>query len=160
MAWLRQHLRAGSDKPAPVERSNKVLQFPDASAPGPEERGQAALELVYRAAEVIREVEDRARNIAEDAVGKLQLANDRIQVLEAERRAAEVRIREAEEALKRAVARIAIAEDRLVQAERLAKAADTRASEAEKALMRIEDAVRTRLLGEQRRAAGNKIAAA
>jgi hypothetical protein len=159
MAWLRQHLRAGSDKPAPVQQSNKVLQFPDASAPGPEARGQAALELVYRAAEVIREVEDRARNIAEDAVGKLQLANDRIQVLEAERRAAEVRIQEAEEALKRAAARIAIAEDRLVQAERLAKAADTRASEAEKALMRIEDAVRTRLLGERRRAAGKRSAA-
>jgi chromosome segregation ATPase len=154
MAWLRQHLRAHTDNATSVEQGDKVLRFPDPSARLPEERGQAALELIYRAAEAVRGVEDRARSIAEDAVGKLQLANDRIQVLEAERRAAEVRIQEAEEALKRAAARIAVAEDRLVQAERHAKAAEMRASEAEKALMRIEDAVRTRLLGQQRRAPG------
>ena len=79
----------------------------------------------------------------------------------AERRAAEVRIQEAEEALKRAAARIAVAEDRLVRAERHAKAAEMRASEAEKAgaLMRIEDAVRTRLLGQQRRPPGKPAAA-
>jgi chromosome segregation ATPase len=154
MAWLRQHLRAHTDNAASIEQSDKVLRFPDAPARLPEERGQAAVELIYRAAEAVRGVEDRARSIAEDAVGKLQLANDRIQVLEAERRAAEVRIQEAEEALKRAAARIAVAEDRLVQAEQHAKSAETRASEAEKALMRIEDAVRTRLLGQQRRAPG------
>jgi chromosome segregation ATPase len=154
MAWLRQHQRAHTDNAASTEQGDKVLRFPDASARLPEERGQAALELIYRAAEAVRGVEDRARSIAEDAVGKLQQANDRIQGLEAERRAAEVRIQEAEEALKRAAARIAVAEDRLIQAERLAKAADARASEAEKALMRIEDAVRTRLLGPQRRAPG------
>ena len=159
MAWLRHHLRANSDNAASIGQSDKVLRFPDTPARLPEERGQAALELVHRAAEVIRDVEDRARSIAEDAVGKLQLANDRIQVLEAERRAAEVRIQEAEEALKRAAARIAVAEDRLVQAERHAKAAEMRASEAEKALMRIEDAVRTRLLGQQRRAPGRPAAA-
>jgi chromosome segregation ATPase len=157
MAWLRQ--RGTTDHVGIIDQSDKIVQFPDAPARSPEDRGQEALELVYRAAEAIRGMEDRARGIAEDAVEKLQAANHRIQALEGERRAAEVRIQEAEDALKRAASRIAAAEDRLAQAERIARAAEARATEAEKALIRIEDAVRTRLLG-QRRAAGNRTAAA
>jgi chromosome segregation ATPase len=160
MAWLRQHPRAHTDHAGPIDQTEKVLRFPDTPARSPEDRGQAALELVYRAADAIRGMEDRAQSIAEDAVEKLQLASNRIQALEAERRAAEARIHEAEETLKRAASRIAVAEERLAQAERIARAAETRASEAEKALIRIEDAVRTRLLGQRRGAPGNPAGAA
>ena len=154
MTWLRQ--RGHTDNSAPIDEPEKVLQFPDTPARSTEDRGKAALELVHRAADVIRGIEERAtavearaRSLAEDAVEKLQLANDRIRSLETERRAAEARIQEAEEALKRAASRIAVVEGELSQAERLTRAAETRANETEKALIRIEDAVRT-LLGQRR----------
>jgi hypothetical protein len=159
MAWLRQRGSIEHHHADSIDQGDKVVQFPDTSGRSAEVRGQEALELVYRAAEAIRGMEDRARGIAEDAVEKLQVANARIQALEGERRASEVRIQEAEDALKRAASRIAAAEDRLAQAERAARAAELRACEGEKALIRIEDAVRTRLLG-QRRATGNRAATA
>jgi chromosome segregation ATPase len=160
MAWLRQHLRGLSDDAGPIERTEKILPFPDPPARSPEDRGQETLELVHRAAEVIRGIEDRARSLAEDAIEQLQLANNRIQSLEAERRAAEARIQETEDALKRATSRIAAAEEQLAQAERIARAAETRAVETEKALVRIEDAVRTRLLGQRLAAPGGRATAA
>jgi chromosome segregation ATPase len=155
MAWLRQHLRGQSDDAGPIERTDKILQFPDAPPRSPEDRGKETLDLVHRAAEVIRGIEDRARGLAEDAVEQLQLANTRIHALEAERRAAETRAQDAEDALKRAASRIAAAENQLAQAERIARAADMRANETEKALIRIEDAVRTRLLGQRRASPGH-----
>jgi chromosome segregation ATPase len=160
MAWLRQHLRGQSDDAGPIERTDKILQFPDAPPRSPEDRGKETLDLVHRAAEVIRGIEDRARGLAEDAVEQLQRANARIQSLEAERRAAETRAHEAEEALKRAASRIAAAEEQLAQAERSARAAETRAIETEKALVRIEDAVRTRLLGQRRSGPGHHVTVA
>ena len=160
MAWLRQHLRGQSDDAGPIERTEKILPFPYAPARSPEERGKQTLDLVHRAAEVIRGIEDRARSLAEDAVEQLQRANTRIQSLEAERRAAEARAQEAEEALKRAASRIAAAEDHVARAERTARAAEMRAIETEKALVRIEDAVRTRLLGQRRGAPGHHVTAA
>jgi chromosome segregation ATPase len=162
MAWLRQ--RGPTDNSGTIDEPEKVLQFPP--APSTEDRGKAALELVHRAADVIRGVEERAaaveahaRSLAEDAVEKLRLANDRIQSLEAERRAAEARAQEAEDALKRAASRIAIVEDQLSRAERLTRTAETRANETEKALIRVEDAVRT-LLGQKRAVPRNQAAAA
>ena len=53
MAWLRQHLRGQSDDAGPIERTEKILPFPDAPARSPEERGKETLDLVHRAAEVI-----------------------------------------------------------------------------------------------------------
>jgi len=70
---------------------------------------EAALGLVYQAAQVVKGIEDSAnetKNIAERALEQLQLAQERILELEAEQRAAQacikdaqVKIREAREAL-------------------------------------------------------------
>jgi chromosome segregation ATPase len=173
MAWLREHMRNHIADSASIDPTEKVLRFPNASPRSAMIDGAAALDLIYQAAEIIRGIEDRAiaiearaRTLIEDAVKKLQLADIRIQSLETERRAAEarmnedsVRIQEAEKALKRAESRIAAAEAQLSEAELCARTAETRASEAEKALIRIEDAIRTQLLG-QRRAASSNLAAA
>jgi predicted nucleic acid-binding Zn-ribbon protein len=72
---------------------------------------------------------------------------------------ASVKIRETVKALEQAESRIESVEDQLSQAELRARKAETRAGEAEKALIRIEDAIRTQLLG-QRRAASSKSGAA
>jgi chromosome segregation ATPase len=174
MAWLRGHMRdhiANSDS---IDQADKVLRFRNAPPCSTENEGEAALDLIYQAAEVIRGIEDRANTIevraqclAQDAIEKLQLAENRIQSLETERRAAEacmseasVKIRETEKALKQAESRIEAAEDQLSQAELRARIAEKRAGEAEKALIRIEDAICTQLLGQRRAAAGKSAAAA
>ena len=86
-----------------------------------------ALELVSQAAEVVKGIEDRAneiesyaRNIAERAAERLWIAEQRIQELEAERRAAEAciseahaKIERAEQALQLERARVKAAEDQL-----------------------------------------------
>jgi hypothetical protein len=173
MAWIRGHMRdhiANSDS---IDQTDKVLRFRNSPAFSTENEGEAALDLIYQAAEVIRGIEDRANTtearaqcLAQDAIEKLQLAENRIQSLETERRAAEacvseasVKIRETEKALNQAESRIEAAENQLSQTELRARIAETRAGEAEKALIRIEEAIRTQLLG-QRRAASSKSAAA
>jgi hypothetical protein len=57
MAWLRQ--RGHTDNSGPIDEPEKVLQFPDTPARSTEDRGKAALELVHRAADVIRGIEER-----------------------------------------------------------------------------------------------------
>jgi hypothetical protein len=86
--------------------------------------GGAALDLVYQAAEVVRDIEDRAyeteqhaRTIAERAVEKLRVAEECIRYLEAEQRAAQARIQMAGEALKLERSRVAAAETKLRQLE-------------------------------------------
>jgi hypothetical protein len=174
MSWLREHMRDHIANRRPIESTEKVLRFPSTfpSATTVED-AQRALDLVCQAAELIRGIEDRAsaiearaRDLVEQAVEKLQLAENRIQLLETERRAAEacisdagVKIRETEQALQQAELRIASAEAQLCQTELRAKAAETQADDAKKALLRIEDAIRTQLLG-QRRPATSKSAAA
>jgi septal ring factor EnvC (AmiA/AmiB activator) len=167
MAWLRQHMRDHIADSGPIDQIEKVFPFPKAPVCSPESEGEAALELVYRAAEVIRGIEDRAsvvearaRSLAEDAVEKLQVATNCIESLETGRRETEKRIQETESALERAEARIAAGEDQLSQAELRARTAETRASEAEKALIRIEDAIRTHLLGQRRGVSSNLAVAA
>src|SRR5271169_602152 len=88
--------------------------------------GGAALDLVYQAAEAVRDIEDRAyeteqhaRTVAERAVEKLWIAEERIRYLEAQQRAAQARISETDieiqmvrEALKLERFRVAAAENR------------------------------------------------
>jgi hypothetical protein len=96
--------------------------------------GGAALDFVRRAAEVIKGIEDRAneiekyaeyaRGIAGEAIEKLQLAEKRIEELETKQRVSEtavseanVKIREAEEALNLEKSFVKVAKDRIRQIE-------------------------------------------
>jgi chromosome segregation ATPase len=155
------------------DRNEKLLRFPHAPRSAATTERETALDLVNQAARVIMsieaqatEVEVRARNLVRDAGEKLQLAESRIQSLEAARRTAEQGIHEAnaraqelEEALKEAQSRAAAGEAELYAMERRVKAAETRANETKETLISVEDAIRTKLLDLRRTAFNNRTAA-
>ena len=156
MVDLRRHMREHIANSDLMDQTEKVLRFPKGSEGATEDDGEEALKLVYRAAEVIRAIESRAaaveartRTLAEDAIEKLQHAENHIRLLETEQREAEERIREVENALQLSELRIASVENQLSQAELRTRTAEKRASEAERSLKRIEDAIRTHLLGQR-----------
>jgi len=149
--WLRECIEV-TDQDREFEQDEKVLAFPRRTEPVRND-GQSAIDLVYQAAEVVgtlhqnaRETETRAQNLCRTANEKLRLA---------ERRA-----ESAENALNVAESRIASAEARLSAEELRAKSAETRAHELERALALIEEAIRTRLLGESQGAYAPRRAAA
>ncbi len=172
--WLQKHMRDHLSKSARNERGDRVLRFPGAPPSAAARDGRTALSLVYQAAEVVRSIEDRAnevesraRSLAEEAIEQLRLAEQRIEELETKQRAAEtcideanVRLQEADEALKIERSRVKAAEDQLPRLEMRARAAEARAIECENALSRIEDAIRTQLLRQGRPAANRPAAAA
>lgn len=122
--------------------------------------GRATLDLVYQAAEVLRDLEARAnefenhaRDLAEKAYAKLKAAEARIQELEVQQRTAESclnsardKLHEAAEALRRERARVAAAENRLPELEMRARSAEARAEECERTMASIEDAIRIEIL--------------
>ena len=124
------------------------------------EDGTAVLYLVYRAAEALTAAEDRATDfearaetLARRTIEELELAEERLQAVDAERQAMEEGLREAnsrvqecEIALKNSESRTAVAEAKLTAAERRALEAELRANAARAALVRIEEAIRTHLL--------------
>ena len=148
--WLRECIQiTGQDQES--EHDEKVLAFPRRTEPGGND-GQSAIDLVYQAAEVVgnlhhhaRETEIRAQTLCRTAHEKLLLA--------------ERRTESAENALNLAESRSASAEAKLSAAELRAKNAETKARELEQALTLIEDAIRTRLLGERQGAYGSRRAA-
>jgi hypothetical protein len=172
MEWLRQHKQDHVAQSTSIEPSENVVGFrrdiPNSA------RGTAALELVHQAAELIRDMENRATDrethaqmLAQLAVDELELAERRVHTVEQERQAAlvglseaEVRVQEAEKVLEQAESRFSAAEAQLSAAELHASTAETRASEAEMALIHIEDAIRTHLLGQRPDASSNLAAAA
>jgi len=141
--WLKECIQI-TDQDRESDQSEKVLAFPKRTEPVKND-GQSAIDLVYQAAEVVgnlhhnaRETEIRAQTLCRTAHEKLRLA---------ERRA-----ESAENALNLAESRIASAEAKLSAAELNAKKAETKARELEQALTLIEEAIRTRLLGERQEA--------
>jgi hypothetical protein len=141
-------------------KSEELRRLPSSHRPTASGDGGKALDLVNHAAEVLRDIEDRAceterraRSIAERAIEKLKLAERRITELEVEKRAAEdslaeahVKIQKTAEALHLERLRVKAAEDLVAQIELRAAAAETHAGESENALARLEYAIRTQLL--------------
>jgi chromosome segregation ATPase len=172
LEWLHKHMRDHLATSARTEPDYRILNFPNVTSGTTKRDGGAALDLVYQAAEMVRnietranEFESRARGLAEEATEKLQLAERHIQDLEAQQGAAEtciqqahLKLQEAGEALKRERARVQAAETRLPELEMRARNAEARAQECESALSRIEDAIRTQIL-RQGAPASNKSAA-
>jgi hypothetical protein len=144
------------------------------SACSESEEGAAVLYLVYRAAEVLEAAEDRAADsetraetLASRTMEQLKLAEQRLYAVDAEQQEIESKLNEAnsrvqqyEVALKNSENRNAVTEAKLAAAERRALEAETRANAARAALLRIEEAIRTRLLaGDQRYSSKLKVAA-
>ena len=149
--WLRECIEV-EDQDREFERDEKVLVFPRRNEPMRND-GQSAIDLVHQAAEVVgklhhdaRATEIRAQTLCRTAHEKLSLA---------ERRA-----ESAENALNLDESRIVSAEARLSAAELHAKNAENRAHELERALTLVEEAIRTRLLGERQDAYASRRAAA
>lgn len=144
----------------PIEPSEGVLRFPSSPPSAATRSCGDALDLVYQAAEVIKGVENqateaerRARDIAEKALQKLQVAENRIQELETELDTAKacinearVKIKEADEAAKIERGRLEAADRKLCQIEMRARTAEAQAKENANAVLRIEEAIRTQIL--------------
>jgi hypothetical protein len=139
-SWLRECIQV-TDQDQGAEQEEKVLAFPRRRTEPVRNDGQSAVDLVYQAAEVVgilqdhaRQIETRAQTLCRSALEKLRLAERRTEA--------------AENALNLAESRAASAEARLSAAELRTKKAETRARELDQALTLIEEAIRTRLLGE------------
>jgi ABC-type phosphate transport system auxiliary subunit len=149
--WLRDCIQV-TDLDQASEEGENVLAFPRRTEQVRND-GQSAIDLVYKAAEVVGDMQDQARQtevraqtLCRNAIEKLRLAERRTQA--------------AENALNLAESRIASAEARLSAAELRAKKAETRAHELDQALTLIEEAIRTRLLGASRNVRGSSAAVA
>jgi phage shock protein A len=162
MEWLRNYMQSYMADCAPREASEKVVRLRIVRSSA-SEHTQRALSLISDAAQVISDMEEgalavQARNEAllAEAIEKLNAAEERINFLESERKAAKTHIRETElkvedlqSAVDEADSRMKAAGQRLWQAERYARTSAARAEEAEKALVQIEEAIRSQLIGKR-----------
>ena len=147
--------RYKSSAPAAAEPESIVNLAP--SAPAPREDGATALDLVHRAAEIFkgmenhaRETEARAQSMCDSLAEKLRLAEQQRDAAERARR--EVvnelngKLAEVSRALQQAQSRIVGAVERTVAAEYRAQAAEANLYRANQELAAVEEAIRKRLL--------------
>jgi chromosome segregation ATPase len=137
------------DRPTEQPSSTSGVTETVVHFPGTTKGYGAVLDLVNKAAEVIKDIE----NQASEAKRTSSLAEKRIAELEAEVQLAQKCIREArhklkesDEAAKGDRARLEAAERKLCELERRARTAEANAKENANALARIEEAIRTKLL--------------
>jgi chromosome segregation ATPase len=174
MNWLREHMRDQLTNAASSDFGQNILNFPGDTPAALHNNSSSALDLVSEAAGVIRGIQDRAaetearaKALAESALEKLQLAEDRIHSAEVARELAQetltklsARLQEADREISRTQSRIATTEGQLANAERQMRAAENRAVNAEKAVSQIEDAIRSELVGLKRTLTGRPVRAA
>jgi hypothetical protein len=121
------------------------------------ERAATALDLVYQAAEVFREMEERAgetearaQSLCLAAAEKARIAEMRAEAAGQDYRelfiSAGHKLQDASRALEQAQSRINAQEDRLTALELKTQAAEAEARDAKKALALVEEAIRKRLL--------------
>jgi septal ring factor EnvC (AmiA/AmiB activator) len=127
------------------------------SKPSTADRGAAALDLIHQAADVFRDMEQRARetearaqSLCNSAIEKVRSAEMRAEAAESAHRTliieAEDKIRRASRALEEARSRLEAKEDQLAAMEFRAQAAEVEARETRQALALVEEAIRRRLL--------------
>jgi hypothetical protein len=145
-----------------AERSEGVLPFRAGSPATPTNGCNAALSLVYQAAEVIKDIESQASDAEKTSYQNLQIAQKRIGELEAELRSAQicinearVKLKEANELAKADKSRLDEAERRMCELEMRARTAEVQARENANSVMRVEEAIRTQILS--RRQPSNKL---
>ncbi|WP_426434383.1 hypothetical protein [Bradyrhizobium genosp. P] len=120
----------------PFLPDENVLGLPRTAAPS---AGSQALDLVYQAADLFRNIEDRVRatEMRADAAERAQF--DIISTTER-------KLRDASKALEEAQKRIQTQQDQLAALEFRAQTAETESLEARRTLAQVEDAIRRRLL--------------
>ena len=128
--WLRECIQVTDQDQGP-EQDENVMPFPRRSI---EPVRNHAAEVVGNLQDHAQQTEIRAQTLCRNALEKLRLAERRTEA--------------AEKALNIAESRIASAEARLCAAEQRAKKAETMARELDQALTLVEEAIKTRLLGE------------
>jgi hypothetical protein len=147
--WMAQR-----NSRASVEGDENVLSFCPPSTP---DKGAAALDLVYQAADVFRSMEEhareteaRAQSLCASALERLRLAEMRAEAAERAQRElilnAEHKLRDACRALEQAKSRIEAQKDKLTAVELRAEVAEAEARQAKEALALVEEAIRKRLL--------------
>ena len=146
-SWLRDHMRDHLANGNPSDAIENVLSFQRRITSG-KNPGEAALELVCQAAELIGDVDSFAAGKTSprgetclQAIEKLKIADDRVRSAESERRTviAEMnefrdkvekevsdKLQEMERAMEQTASRVAAAEAKLSTAEQRARAADSR----------------------------------
>ncbi|MGC1533266.1 MAG: hypothetical protein WA832_21690 [Bradyrhizobium sp.] len=143
---MTQHIRRVG------EGRESVLSFVRPSEP---DLGANALNLVYQAAEVFSDMEDRARETEARARSMCKAATERLLSAEARSEAAdrarraiiaeaECKLQDASRALRQAELQITAAEDRATATELRAQLAEAKAREAVEALALVEEAIRRR----------------
>jgi len=144
----QRHLRVSA------RREDGVLSFPRLST---SDTSATALDLVYQAADVFQNIEERAReteiraqSLCKNASEKLRRAEMRAEAAERAQReliiSAEHKLQDASRALEQAQSRIEAQQDHLTAVEFRAQAAEAEAREAKQALALVEEAIRRRLL--------------
>ena len=132
-----------------------VCTFPRAMR-GPD-GASAALDLVYQAAEMFRDLQDgareteaRAHSLCRAASEKVRSAEARAEVAEQAHRelmlAADEKLQDASRALAQAQSNICIQEDKLLASKFRAQKAEAEVREVKQALALVEEAIRKRLL--------------
>jgi DNA repair exonuclease SbcCD ATPase subunit len=174
MEWLEDRMHDHSASVASIKPMERSVSFRRPPACAAKNVGIAVLDLVHQVAELVRSAEDhatetqnRAQSLAARAVEELKFSEARAQASESQRSAAEAalseandRAQEAEEMLEQAEARSAALETQITTLVRRANAAELRASEAENTLRRVEDAIRTEILGQRHATVSNFAVAA
>jgi hypothetical protein len=155
MERLRQHVKDRPDESALTEPSENIVPRPTV-----QDEGTAALELVYQAGDLIRDLESRVAEteartqaIVLQTIDDLELANRYVHSVEEQRDSAfaaleeaNIQVQEIEEALRQAESLLADNEVQLSPAELRANTAEALASERENTLTSVEAAIRVRLL--------------
>jgi chromosome segregation ATPase len=146
-----------------MEADEEVLRFRNSIAVGVTRDGCTAIDLVSQAAEVIKNIEDRASAQQELLCQKLELAQKRIEELEADLRSAQrcisearTKLKESEETSRIDRSRLEVAEKKMCELEMRARTAETHAKDNSTTLARIEEAIRTQILA--KRLPANKLA--
>ncbi len=172
--WHRRGMGSHVADSSSAELAENILCFRDDPSGSRSDQGALVIHMVHQAAELIRgmeqraaDIESRAQALAKRVISELELAEQRLCSAEAERQETEaginkanLRVHEADIALENAESLIAATEAKLSAAEQRADAAEERAKETGAALVRIEDAIRTHLLGAGEVASNNLAAAA
>jgi chromosome segregation ATPase len=133
--WLREHMRQHIANPVVIESTDNVLDFRSPSY-FPKNQGAAALALVNQAADLIEDIDHRAterharaKALAEKAIEKLKIADDRACFAESARQAAETELREYKDRLEKLSTKLQeiekVADDRVRSAESARHAAET-----------------------------------
>ena len=182
MDQLREHMRNHMTRFGARESGDNVFRLSNARSRAGEDQSSKALELVYQAAEVIKANEDRAAeaeacalDAARHAIEELENAVRLISSAEEAKRTSEARAHVAESAIMELDSKVRALEKILrdtqtqissLQAQlsdtesQRAETAEKRATEATRALACVENAIRTKLLGERRNASRSVTVAA